>query len=144
MNKKVEKYIIDNKIDVVYSVGSDIAMPEISKISQKLNLPHFVSYSTTYDCNHKEQMREITRGLIGSVDFKEVSDENEKIKSNYPLFVKPTDSQGQRGITFVENELTLKPAFEKAISYSRDKKQLLKNTWMVMKFLLMVTWLIMY
>lgn len=124
---KVEKYIIDNEIDVVYSIGSDIAMPEVSKISHNLDLPHFVSYSTAYNCNHKEQMRKITKGLIGSVDFKEINDENEKFQLNYPLFVKPTDSQGQRGISFVENESTLKSAIKKAISYSREKKAIIEK-----------------
>ena len=38
---KIEEYAKKNSIDIIYSVGSDIAMPTVSKVAERLNLPHF-------------------------------------------------------------------------------------------------------
>lgn len=116
----VSEYIRENDINAVYSVGSDLAMPVANKLSEELGLPHFVSYETAYACNHKDDMRNRTKGISGAVPF-EITDEiNHQTAIEYPVFVKPTDGQGQRGISLVESEAELPAAIAKAVEHSRE------------------------
>lgn len=123
----IKKHVIDNKIDAIYSVGSDLAMPIVSKISEEFNLPHFVSFEAANICNHKNLMREVTKGAYGSIDFEVTKDINYKTLLEYPLFVKPSDGQGQRGISLVENDAELHEALSKAIDNSRNKKAIIEK-----------------
>lgn len=51
----VKSYVQINKIDFIYSVGSDISMPVIGKVSEELGLPHFISRLVL--CEQVSQMR---------------------------------------------------------------------------------------
>jgi len=46
------------QVDAVYSVGSDLAVPTAMKVSELLNLPHFVSSDTAAVCHSKHLLRE--------------------------------------------------------------------------------------
>jgi len=114
-------YIKNNEISLVYSVGSDLAMPVVSFISEKLKLPHFVTEKTAKICNNKNLLREtLGNNFEGNVKFQVVSNINEKPQLKYPFIVKPADSQGQRGVEIVHNFDEYKKYFEKAQSYSRS------------------------
>ena len=52
--EKLKKYMEKEKFDCVYSVGSDIAMPVVGKLSEELGLPYFVSYSSLRTSNQKQ------------------------------------------------------------------------------------------
>lgn len=118
--EKVEQYIKDNNIDIVYSVGSDISMPVVSKLSEKLGMKHFVSEETAKICNNKNLMREtLGDGFPGNIRFKVMDEIEEPENLNYPFIVKPTDSQGQRGVALVNNYTEFKKAFFEAKQASR-------------------------
>lgn len=120
--EKTIDYIKENKIDVVYSVGSDLAMPQASKISEALDMPRFVSEETARICNNKTLMRQtLGYDFEGNVKFQVVDNVEQKPILKYPFIVKPADSQGQRGISIVNNDEEYKKAFELAQSYSRSK-----------------------
>lgn len=123
----VKAYIHDNQIDAVYSVGSDLAMPVANKLSEDLELPHFVSYDTAYTCNHKDAMRHKTKGIEGSVPYEITKNQDFKTEIDYPVFVKPTDGQGQRGISLVEDETDLSEAIKKAIDHSREGSAIIER-----------------
>ena len=55
---KIEKYVVENRIDSIYSVGSDIAVPTICKVAEKTGKFHFVSSRTAQLCCNKHLMRE--------------------------------------------------------------------------------------
>ncbi|WP_045415468.1 ATP-grasp domain-containing protein [Vibrio owensii] len=120
--EKVKKYCQDKAIDVVYSVGSDVAMPTVAYVSEQLGLPHFVSYETALSCNNKDLFREKLKHCVGSVPFIVMESESTNVDLSFPLFVKPVDSQGQRGVTTAHNEEELKASFRNAIQYSRAGK----------------------
>lgn len=124
--ERLKKYIIDNSIDVVYSTGSDLAMPISAKLSEELALPKFVSYDTAYTCNHKNVMREKLKFEIGSLPF-QVMSEIEELQIDYPVILKPTDSQGQRGIFLINNWKELNEHFYEAKKYSREGKVIVEK-----------------
>lgn len=121
--KKVKEYVIKNKIDVVYSVGSDIAMPVASKISEELNLPHFVSESTAIKCNSKVSMRnELGSSFEGNIKYQVLESIDEIPKLSFPYIIKPSDAQGQRGVFLIDSLDEFKEKFPIVKKYSRSGK----------------------
>lgn len=120
--ESLEKYIVDNKIDAVYSVGSDIAMPIVGYLSEKFKLPYFTSKAVAKVCNNKNLMREITKNCKGSIKTLILDGPvNEDVNLRYPLIVKPSDGQGQRGINLVHDYEDLNSAIKHSIDFSRNK-----------------------
>jgi len=107
----IVEYIQKNKIDVVYSTGSDLAIPVACRISEKLNMPHFVTADVAYTCNNKDVMRKtLTPACKGNIPYYVVQSLSEVDidKLSYPMIMKPSDSQGQRGIFLVNNAEEIK------------------------------------
>ena len=125
----IENYVKENEIDLVYSVGSDLAMPTVAKVSEKLNLPHFVSYNTALTCNLKHIMRQtLGEKFKGNVPFKVVENiEEAETFTRFPAMLKPVDSQGQRGVHRVDSVNEIRKFFDKSISYSKSKKVILES-----------------
>lgn len=128
VNKEaVLEYAKNRNIDLAYSMGSDIAMPTASYVSEQLQLPYFVSSKTATLCNTKQELR----GFIGDEDynlkFQEIASKEEAIKLPYPLMMKPVDSQGQRGIIRINSREEFEAHFDVALSYSRSKKIILEE-----------------
>ena len=120
-------YIQKHDIDVVYSVGSDLAMPAACKISEKLDLPCFVSFDTAYICNHKNCMREtLTLNCDGNVPY-QVMEEPEEVIIKFPVILKPSDAQGQRGIFLINSQEELEEHFEEAKKFSRSSKVIVEK-----------------
>ncbi len=127
--ESIERYVKEHKIDYIYSVGSDIAVPSFCKVAEHLNMFHFVSSKTAEICCCKHLMRE----ALGADDpfnlpfaVCETLDEA-KSAQFYPLMIKPVDSQGQRGVFKAENSRELSLHFDHAMSYSRCKKVILEK-----------------
>ncbi|WP_324659164.1 ATP-grasp domain-containing protein [Bacillus cereus] len=114
-------YIENNQISVVYSTGSDLAMPIASLISEKLEMPHFVSEKTARICNNKDLMRKtLGNDFEGNVKFQVVKSEDDELKMEFPFILKPADSQGQRGVKLVQNREEYVESYKAATEYSRS------------------------
>lgn len=121
-------FIYKKNISVVYSVGSDLAMPVVSKVSEKLKLPHFVSEKSARICNNKNLMREtLGNDFIGNVKFQVIKNINESIELTYPFIMKPADSQGQRGVILVHNDEEFMRNFNIVKNFSRSGIVILEN-----------------
>ncbi|MDH2453849.1 ATP-grasp domain-containing protein [Priestia megaterium] len=115
------QHIKNNNISLVYSVGSDLAMPVASFISEELSMPHFVSEETARICNNKDLMRKtLGNDFTGNVKFQVIEDENQEVKLNFPFILKPADSQGQRGVKLVTNSNEYLENYKIAKEYSRS------------------------
>lgn len=111
-------------VDFVYSIGSDIAMPTIARVSKDLGLPCFIDYETAIICNHKDELRKVMadKGVEGSIPFQVIESQSDDIHIQFPAMIKPSDSQGQRGVRKVENSEEVKEHFSETISFSKEKK----------------------
>lgn len=127
--EKIESYVKENKIDYIYSVGSDIAVPTFCKVSENLNMFHFVSAKTAEICCNKHLMRKaLGTDNAFNVPFTVCQTLDEARSAHfYPLMIKPVDSQGQRGVFMAENFEELTQCFERAMSYSRNGKVILEK-----------------
>lgn len=117
---KVKNYVKVHNIDIIYSVGSDIAMPIVSKVSNDLSMNYFTSYRVANICNNKNLMREATKNIRGSVLFEITKKPLNNLNIDFPVFIKPSDSQGQRGISLVTDSSQLQLAITKALENSRN------------------------
>ena len=123
----VINHIKKNRIDVVYSTGSDLAMPVASRISEQLGLPHFVSAEAAYICNHKNAMRStLTQSCAGNIPY-QVLDRTAPINIEFPVMLKPSDAQGQRGIFLVHSQEEFEQHFEQAKKFSREHKVIVEK-----------------
>lgn len=116
---KVLDYAIRKGIDYIYSIGSDVAMPTVAYVSEKLNLPQFVSYETAELCNNKALFRNKLSSVYGSVPFQVENTIPKSLTLPFPVIVKPVDSQGQRGVSTANDFSELSAAFDFAKQYSR-------------------------
>lgn len=126
---KVFDYAKKINADLVYSVGSDIAMPTVTKVSELLGKGSFVSYDTALICNTKNLLREnLGNDFDGNVRHFIITSEEELEKVNFfPVIMKPVDSQGQRGVVKCSTIEELKENYEKSMSYSRQKKLIVEE-----------------
>lgn len=109
------------KVDFLYSIGSEAAMPTVSWVSEQLQLPHFVSQGTALACAKKNVLREKLQGVYGSLNFQLLQSPEEDLHLGFPLIIKPVDSQGQRGISVANNAREAREACSEAMVYSRSR-----------------------
>jgi predicted ATP-grasp superfamily ATP-dependent carboligase len=128
---RIKEHVRRNDIDLVYSVGSDIAMPSIARVSHDLKKNHFISAETAITCNNKSKLRNTLRQVAGgeySVYYLQLYDKMDTVSwDRFPAMVKPVDSQGQRGITKVCDHDGLKKAFAVAIEASPTKSAIIEE-----------------
>ena len=117
----IRSYAEQNNIEFIYSVGSDVAMPTVASVSQALSLPAFLSAEQAEICQNKTKFREHLSGCYGAVEYRQLDASLDIFPLNYPVIVKPADSQGQRGVQKVESPSGLKSAYDEAICHSRSK-----------------------
>ncbi len=124
----VEEYARKTGADFVYSAGSDVAMPTAFTVSERLGLPCFCPSEAALICNHKPLLRStLGNDFEGNIKFQRVTSPDEELTVSFPIMMKPTDSQGQRGVCRVDSEEEYKENFEKSISFSREHALILEE-----------------
>lgn len=118
----IESYIQEKNIEYIYSVGSDLAMPTVAKVSEDLGLKHFISSRTADICQAKHKMRtELGQDFKGNIPFQVCRTiEEAKQYHAFPGMMKPVDSQGQRGCYRVDSVQDIEENFAKSLSYSKS------------------------
>lgn len=123
-----EKIAKDLSVDFVYSIGSDVAMPTIAKVSENLGLRSFVPYDTAVICNHKNTLRKTLeeKNIDGNIPHQILGSPSEEIFIPFPAIMKPSDSQGQRGVRKVYTASEVKEHFTETVGFSREKKVIIE------------------
>lgn len=126
----VENLALDLNVDFIYSISSDSAITSATKVSEKLGLPYLLGGKYIDLFNSKTAFREfLNTNKIGVTKFISVNKIN-KISvtwNDFPCVVKPKDSQGQRGVQFVESEIEMRKAIDIAISLSISKEAIVEE-----------------
>lgn len=118
------KYVLDEKIDYIMTVGTDQPVYVAASVSEKMNLPFPINEEQGTMVTNKLYMKNrMMEHEIPTTKF-QVFSRNEDINLqnlNFPLVMKPVDSQGQRGIfvlTGSEELDEIKRLFEISKGYS--------------------------
>ena len=118
------------KVDFLITACTDQALLTVAKVSEDLGLPCYIDYKTALNVTNKEYMKKvfvandiptakhITAGVLK---------EEEIAHLTYPLIVKPVDCNSSKGVKKVQNYEELKPAFEKAVEYSRTNTAVIEE-----------------
>ena len=113
------------KIDGITTIATDICVPTIAYVAEKLKL-NSNSVASSLLSTNKGKMREAFRkNGVASPMFRTITGHSELESPavfNYPLIVKPTDRSGSRGVSKVENEQELIKAVDSALEESLEKK----------------------
>lgn len=124
----VEGYIRRHRIDYIYSVGSDIAMPTLCEAARRTGLYCFISPRAAEICCNKGKLRQALLGSpyqIEHVICKRAEDA--KGIAFYPVMMKPVDSQGQRGVMLCRSYDEVQAHFAQAMAYSRCGELILER-----------------
>lgn len=115
--------------EIVYSIGSDVAMPTVMSVSEALGLPHFISAETAETCHSKSSMREaLGSDFRGNVSFGVYTSLEEALEfKGFPGMMKPTDSQGQRGCFRVDSEKDIRDEFQTSMDFSHEGKVIIES-----------------
>lgn len=126
--EQLVRFSREKEIDLVYSVGSDMAMPTIAKVSKELDLPCFMEEWTAIICNHKQLLRKtLGNNIEGNIPYQIIESPEEEIGIKFPLMMKPSDSQGQRGVHKIDHMSDIKKYFQEVVRFSREKKVILEQ-----------------
>ena len=124
----VMDYAVRNKVDMIYSAGSDVAMPTVFSVSEKLGLPAFCKAETAVICNTKSMLREkLGTAFEGNIPYQTVQNQEDPVTIPYPLMIKPVDSQGQRGVFRVNSHQEYLQKFSESKAHSRRGALILES-----------------
>lgn len=127
--RELNNYVKKQNIDIIYSIGSDIALPAVTTISKIHNLPLFNSPATIAVCNNKIKLRNALKSIREySIEAAEVRNESDlESWTIFPAVIKPGDNQGQRGVREVYNKDQLSGAFRAAIRNSPSRTAIIEE-----------------
>src|SRR5690606_7171968 len=117
-------------VDIIYSVSSDSAITSATKAAEDLGLPFLLGSETIDLFNNKHQFRDfLNQHNIGFTRYILVNQQNKNsIDWNvFPCVVKPTNSQGQRGVQLVDNKESLNAAIELAFQSAKDGEAIIEE-----------------
>lgn len=113
------------KVELVTTACTDQALLTAAYVSEKLDLPTPFSYSKARDITNKSYMKErFSECGIPSAAYRifSPSDSIDLSGLNYPLVVKPVDSNGSKGISKVSVRADIDKAISEAAIVSHSKR----------------------
>ena len=125
------RYFTEEDIDQIYSVGSDISIPTIRSTSISCGKKTFISDKAATYCCDKSRMRHFLKDTPYALAYLMIESEEDarseetKIfmeQMQFPLIMKPTDSQGQRGIHKLYSVEDFYRNMEDSFHFSRKKQ----------------------
>lgn len=113
-------------IDGVVAYASDPAAPTAAYVAEKLGLPGN-PYESVLTLARKDLFRKFLKdhnfNVPRSNSFYDLEDAEQWANHiNFPLFIKPVDSSGSKGVTEINSIDKLEWAFNYALKFSREKK----------------------
>lgn len=122
-----EKYNIDG----VMTVGTDQPVYTAAKVAESLALPFFISLQTAKAVTNKREMKNIFQKYnIPTVNFNILNKDftlTDLEGINFPVVVKPLDSQGQRGIFKLNSPEEIRERIDEVLSFSREEEILIEE-----------------
>lgn len=119
------------KVDGIMTTGTDQPVLTVTRVAQALQLPSFLDVPTAQKVTNKRLMKEtFTRENIPTVPYtflRRDSEPNVLRSVEYPAVLKPLDSQGQRGVFFVDAPEQATEYLEETLSYSKEEEALLES-----------------
>lgn len=117
------------KIDLIYSIGTDKALPITAKLSETLGLPCFINKHIAEITIDKEKRWEaMGKDYPYSPKYKVVQNKEEILDWDiFPCIIKPVDNQGQIGVFHASNRDELAGYFRESLKNSSKKRVIIEE-----------------
>lgn len=127
----VTKAAQEYDVQGIMTMGTDQPVLSGTIAARLLKLPTWITDDIAYKVTNKIAMKEtFMTHAIPTMDYlvyEKGINESELKTLHYPVVVKPVDSQGQRGIYYLETEQEVINYYECVIKYSRQKEILVES-----------------
>lgn len=118
-------------IDGVMTLGTDQPVYTVAKVADSLGLPTFLEIEVAKKVTNKRLMKKIFKeNNIATPKFKLIKKDflDKEIENfNFPIVIKPLDSQGQRGIYKLNSLSEIRNKIDNTLSYSREKEIIIEE-----------------
>lgn len=116
-------------IDGITSIASDVVMPTVNYIAEKLDLVGNSLESTKLSTDKFKMRQALSEAGIPCPRFAIYDKPNFQNNSQFtfPVIVKPTDRSGSRGVTKVNDPLEVNRAIEKALDNSLKNRAIIEE-----------------
>ena len=127
----VLKVAQEEKIDYILTACGDQPLSTMAYVSAQMGLPCYLTEEEVRDLTNKIYMKQkmVENGIPTAKHF--YVDANTKdidiSHLQFPLIVKPVDSNGSKGVKKVMKESELKPLLEEALHYSISKNAIIEE-----------------
>jgi biotin carboxylase len=132
--EKVLKICLDEKIDGIVSIASDVAVPVISYVAEKMNLVGNSVESSLWATNKIEMRKRFEKFNLPIPKFGEIKSSKDAITffktSSQDLIIKPSDRSGSLGVQLVPQKCNLEELevwADMAISSSFSKTAIIEE-----------------
>lgn len=122
----------EEQIEAVATDQTDISVPTVQYVAEALNLPH-IECDDIENFHYKSRMRSVCEAAGLPTIHSAVTSTLAEAESffiehhNEPAIIKPTDSQGSRGVQKVENITELRNGYAEALRFSKEKKVIIEQ-----------------
>lgn len=126
----VLKIAREKKADLVICTCIDQANATACYVAEELGLPKPYSYKTALTVTNKVLMKErMLENDIPTSKFRKVSkmEEIENLDLQFPLIVKPVDSNCSKGVRKIESQYEIKEYLQYALNISRDNQAIIEE-----------------
>lgn len=118
----------EKKVDGVFCGVSEPMLLSVMQVSERLNLPCYLNRSIVSTFSNKRGLKNMLRKHgLPVIDEYEIEDVPKLESSKFPLFIKPVDSSGSKGMSVIQSAEEFPAAYEKAISFSKTKDVLVER-----------------
>jgi predicted ATP-grasp superfamily ATP-dependent carboligase len=117
------------KVDLLYSVASEMALPALAIVPPKLGLPLVVPLHVVELTQNKVRLREfLANHGISPVKFRQVHSETDlEGWDTFPAIVKPVDSAGQRGVFRADSPEEIRARLERTLGFSSSRTAIIEE-----------------
>lgn len=131
--EKIYQLAYEEKVHLITTACTDQALLTVARVSERLNLPCYLSTSQALEVTNKCYMKQIffSNG-IKTADFHIIEDESNvqkyvEMTNDYPVIVKPCDCNSSKGVLKISNRTKLVDAIEDAFKLSRSRKVIVEE-----------------
>ena len=128
---KIIEFAKNENVYAVLSISSDICLETVAIVNGALGFPSMTLDQIRLISNKGLMRKKLYEFNIKDINFfilKEISEISEALEViNFPLVVKPVDSSGSRGVSYVKNEQELISKCKLAFDFSRTNEILLEE-----------------
>lgn len=126
--ENILKKCIEINIDGITTIASDVAVPTIGYVANKLGLISNSVNSCLYATNKAEMRKKLEQDNCSIPSYKILTSEYDNVGDiKFPVIVKPVDRSGSRGVTKVDNIDFLNEALKKATQESFSKQVIVEQ-----------------